>query len=112
MEVNKLEELPWYLRSYTEWIGKKREECIDQEAFEFNRDFLPRYLEYVGTKQLMKHLRNYLKTHEITRKDDFRNQLVGMWCWHIQFYRERRGIPYKAEDVFKIKIPKIILDIK
>lgn len=112
MEVNDTKNLPWYIECYTEWMNKKPEEYRDQEAMEFNRDFMPLYLKYAGTKSLMKHLKNYLKTHEIKRKDDFRFQLISMWCFHIQYYRERHGIPFKPEDVFKIKIPKIILDIQ
>ena len=112
MEVNDTKKLPWYIESYTKWMNKKPEEYKDQESMEFNRDFMPLYIKYAGTKSLLKHLQNYLNTHEITRKDDFRFQLVSMWCFHIQYYRERRGIPFKAEDVFKIKIPKIILDLQ
>ena len=107
-------QLPWYLKDYLESHSKIMENgtFYDAEAEEFHRDFMPLYLKYAGTKSLMKHLKNYISTHEITRRDAFRMQLVMMWCWHIQYYRERRGIPFKAEDVFKIKIPKIILDIQ
>ena len=109
---NKLDELPWYLESYAEHLDRPESDFCDTEAMEFNRDFLPLYVKYAGTKSLMKHLRNYLATHEITRKDDFRFQMVSMWCFHIQYYRERNGIPFKPEDVFKIRIPKEILSIQ
>ena len=112
MEVNKIEELPWYLKGYAKELNKKHKNFRDNEAMEFDRDFLPLYVKYAGTKSLLKHLRNYINTHEITRKDDFRFQLVSMWCWHIQYYRERRNKPFKPEDVFGIRIPKIILDLK
>ena len=114
MEVNDLTQLPWYLESYLEHHNEaiKKGTFFDAEAEEFQRGFMPLYLKYAGTKSLMKHLRNYIYTHEITRKDDFWFQLVSMWCFHIQYYRERRGIPFKPEDIFKIKIPKIILDIQ
>lgn len=112
MEGNKIENLPWYLESYVKALNREPESFRDNEAMEFNRDFLPLYVKYVGTKSLMKHLRNYINTHEIKRKDDFRFQLVVMWCWHIQYYRERRNIPFKAEDVFRVRIPKEILNIQ
>lgn len=112
MKPNKIEDLPWYLEHYAEYVEREPESYRDKEAMEFNRDFMPLYLKYAGTKSLMKHLKNYLNTHEIKRKDDFRFQLISMWCFHIQYYRERRGIPFKPEDVFKIRIPKIILDIQ
>lgn len=104
--------LPWYMEHYRELLGRERFKFQDEEGYEFNRDFLPLYVKYAGTKSLMKHLKNYLATHEITRKDDFRFQLVSMWCFHIQYYREKNGIPFRAEDIFKIRIPKIILDIQ
>jgi hypothetical protein len=112
MEVNKIEELPWYLEDYAKELNRKHKKFRDNEAMEFNRDFLPLYVKYAGTRSLLKHLRNYINTHEITRKDDFRFQLITMWCWHIQYYRERRNKPFKPEDVFKIRIPKEILNIK
>ncbi len=112
MADKKVRELPWYLEHYAEYADREPESYRDKEAMEFNRDFVPLYVKYAGTKSLMKHLRNYIKTHEITRKDDFRFQLVSMWCYHIQYYRELHGIPFKPEDVFKIRIPKEILDIK
>ena len=114
MEVNDLTQLPWYLESYLEEHNEaiKKGTFFDTEAEEFQRDFIPLYLKYAGTKSLMKHLRGYINTHEIKRKDDFRLTLICMWCWHIEYYRERHGIPFKPEDVFNIKIPKIILDLK
>lgn len=107
-------QLPWYLESYLEHHNEaiKKGTFFDAEAEEFQRDFMPLYLKYAGTKSLMKHLRGYIKTHEITRKDDFRFQLIGMWVNHIQYYRELHNIPFKAEDIFKIKIPKEILNIQ
>ena len=112
MKPNKIEDLPWYLESYAQHLDRDPESFRDKEAMEFNRDFLPLYVKYAGTKSLMKHLREYIKTHEITRKDDFRIQLVCMWVNHIQYYRELHNIPFKAEDIFKIKIPKEILNIQ
>ena len=112
MEDKKARELPWYLDEYAKCLERGPESYRDNEAMEFNRDFLPLYIKYAGTKSLMKHLRNYIDTHEIKRKDDFRFQLVSMWCFHIQYYRERRNKPFKPEDVFKIKIPKEILNIR
>ena len=105
-------QLPWYLESYVKTMEKEPSEFRDRESMEFYRDFMPLYLKYAGTKSLMKHLRNYLNTHDIKRKDDFRFQLVIMWCWHIQYYRERHGISFKPEDVFNVKIPKIILGLQ
>lgn len=105
-------ELPWYFESYAEHVNKNSEEYRDDEAREFYTVFVPLYLEYAGTRRLLGILRNYLATHEIKRKDDFRFQLVSMWCFHIQYYRETHGIPFKAEDVFRIKIPKEILSIQ
>lgn len=112
MEDKKVRELPWYLEEYAKCVEREPESYRDKEAMEFYRDFVPLYVKYAGTKSLMKYLRDYIKTHEITRKDDFRFQLVSMWCFHIQYYRELHGIPFKPEDVFKIRIPKEILDIR
>lgn len=112
MEDKNVRELPWYLEHYAKYLDREPESYRDKEAMEFNRDFMPLYLKHVGTKSLMKHLREYIKTHEITRKDDFRFQLVCMWVNHIQYYRELHNIPFKAEDIFKIKIPKEILNIQ
>jgi len=105
----KNKELPWYISHYFENISTPPH---DEESAMFRKDFLPLYKEYVGTKNLLKHIRNYINTHEITRKDDFRFQLVCMWCDHIHYYRDLHNIPFKAEDVFKIRIPKEILNIK
>ena len=109
METSKL---PWYLESYANYANKAPEEYQDEESREFYRDFMPLYLKYAGTKSLLKHLRNYINTHEIKRKDAFRFQLISMWCFHIQYYRERHGKQFNPEDVFKIRIPKIILEIQ
>lgn len=112
MKPNKIEDLPWYIERYAEQLDRPATDFCDEEAAEFYRDFLPLYVKYAGTKSLMKHLRNYINTHEIKRKDDFRFQLIGMWVNHIQYYRELHKIPFKAEDIFKIKIPKEILNIQ
>lgn len=108
--VNNIQSLPWYLKEYVKLTRKR--EFRDEESKCFCKEFVPLYLQYAGTRGLMKHLRNYIASHEIMRKDDFRFTLIGMWCWHIQYYRERRGIVFKPEDVFKIKIPKEILSIQ
>ena len=112
MRDKKVRELPEYLEDYAEYVERGSESYYDKEAMEFYRDFVPLYVKYAGTKSLLKHLREYIKTHEITRKDDFRCQLVSMWCLHIQYYRELHNIPFKAEDIFKIKIPKEILNLQ
>lgn len=109
MVENNINELPWYLEEYA--ISAKKKQFQDKEGEEFNRDFMPLYLKYAGTKHLIKHIRNYINTHEIKRRDDLRFTLVMMWCWHIQYYRERRGIKYVPEDVFKIRIPKEITNL-
>ena len=61
---------------------------------------------------MLKDIREYVSTHTINRKDDFRFQLIRMWCDHIHYYRELHGIEFKPEDVFDIKIPKEILSIQ
>ena len=107
---DKTQSRPWYLEPYAELAKKTKFQ--DEESRCFCKEFIPVYLQYVGTRELMKYLRNYINTHEITKKDDFRTTLVIMWCWHIQYYRECRGVVFKPEDVFKIKVPKEILSIK
>lgn len=115
MKENDLNNLPWYIDQWREDYEKRKtkdpSEYCDQEAFEFNRDFMPLYLKYAGTKALKRHLRDYIATHDITRKKDFRFQLTCMWVEHIQFYRERNGIPFKPEGIFKIQIPDIIKEL-
>ena len=107
---NKNTEIPWYIKH---WMEEKDENYPwrDEEARVFNLEFMPLYRKYVGTKKLLPLIREYINTHEIKRKDDFRFQLICMWCDHIHYYRDLNGIPFKAEDVFKIKIPKEILSI-
>ena len=107
-----MEDKPWYIQHYLEPVKPEVWERMDDEARTFHTDFIPLYGKYAGTKALLPRLRNYLATHEIKRKADFRFQLVSMWCFHIQYYRELHGIPFEPEDVFKIKIPKEILGIK
>ena len=104
----KANELPWYIE---QWSDDKLPVPTDKEAKEFHKDFIPLYLKHAGTKKLLGDIRNYLRSHEIIRKDDFRLQLVCMWCDHIHYYRELHEIQFKAEDVFKIRIPKEILTI-
>lgn len=104
-------ERPWYIKHWEESYNMSHS-FYDKEAEEFYNDFFPLYLKHVGTKSLLKDIREYINTHTITRKDDFRNQLICMWCDHIHYYRELHGIEFKAEDVFSIKIPKEILAIQ
>lgn len=87
------------------------EKMCDEEAKSFYRDFVPLYMKYRGTRQLRKHLAEYIKTHEIKRKDDFRFTLIGMWIDHIYLYRLNQGKEFKAEDCFRVKIPMMILNI-
>ena len=112
LEKNKIETVPWYIASWFREITLDRWEKMDDEARTFYSEFIPVYREYVGTKGLRSRLISYINTHEIKRKDDFRFQLIGMWVNHIQYYRELHNIPFKAEDIFKIKIPKEILNIQ
>jgi len=112
MRKNKTEAFPWYIADWFKEIPPDMWDKMDDEARVFRSEFMPIYREYVGTKGLRRRLVNYIDTHEIKRKDDFRFQLVCIWLNHIQYYRELHGIPFKAEDVFKIKIPKEILNIQ
>jgi len=98
----------YYLENWFEDISKEQFEKMDEEARTFYTEFMPLYKKYVGTNQLLKHIRSYLKTHIIKRKEDFQIQITCMWIDHIHFYRDKNGVSFKAEDVFKIKIPKEI----
>lgn len=104
-------ERPWYIKHWDN-IKDNNYPFIDEEAKVFNKELLPLYRKYVGTKKLLPCIKEYINSHKIIRKDDFRFQLICMWCDHIHYYRDLHGIPYKPEDVFKIKIPKEILNIK
>ena len=106
-------ERPWYIQHWDEsYQTSLHTSYCDKEAEEFYKDFVPLYLKHVGTKALLKDIRNYINTHTIIRKDDFRFQMICMWCDHIHYYRDLHNIPFKAEDVFSIKIPKEILSIQ
>ena len=107
-----MEAKPDYIQDYLVPPTKESWIQMDDEARAFQTEFIPIYGKYAGTKGLLPHLRKYLNTHEIKRKDDFRFTLIIMWCYHIRYYREKRGKEWKAEDVFKIKVPKEILAIK
>lgn len=96
---------------FKEWNATQEQlDNMDVEARTFYVEFMPLYKKYSGTKQLRKHIIQYLSTHEIKRKDDFRGQLICMWIEHIIEYRESNNIPFKAEDVYKIKVPQEILN--
>lgn len=112
MENMNTNDLPWYLQEYAEPVKPETWEKMDEEARTFQVEFIPKYLKYAGTKSLLRHIREYINTHEIKRRNDFRFQLICMWCWHIQYYRERHGIKFEPWDVFKIRIPKLILEIQ
>lgn len=103
-------ERPWYIKHWEE--KKDTSVFMDEQAEIFNKEFMPLYIKYVGTKKLLPCIREYINNHTITRKDDFRFQLICMWCDHIHYYRDLNGIPFKAEDIFNIKIPKEILSIQ
>lgn len=107
-----MEVKPDYIQDYLVQPKPQEWEQMDDEAKAFQTDFIPIYGEYAGTKGLLPRLRNYLNTHEIKRKDDFRLTLIIMWCYHIRYYREKQGKEWKAEDVFKVKIPEEILSIQ
>lgn len=81
---------------------------MDEEAKTFNKEFVPLYEKYIGTKRLRKIIKEYIETHEIKRREDFQFQLTCMWCDHIKEYRKRNNIPFKAEDIFAIRIPDFI----
>ena len=104
-------ERPWYITQWEETY-KNQKTFHDKEAEEFYRDLFSLYVKHVGTKALLKDIRNYINTHTITRKDDFRFQMICMWCDHIHYYRELHGIKFEPEDVFSIKIPKEILSVQ
>lgn len=105
-------EKPWYINHWEEsYQNSFKKSFYDKDAEEFCKEFMPLYLKHVGTKALLKDIRDYISTHTITRKDDLRFQLTCMWCDHIHYYRELHGKNFEAEDVFKIKIPKEILSI-
>lgn len=93
-------------------ITPEMEILMDDEAKVFQKEFMPLYIKFSGTKQLKKHLLHYIATHDIKRKDDFRGQLAMMWIEHIIEYRRLNNIPFSAEDIYKIKIPQEILNIK
>ena len=103
--------LPWYIEHWSNDKLPADYKFLDKDAEEFHKDFIPLYLKHAGTKKLLGDIRNYLRSHKIIRKDDLRLQLVCMWCDHIHYYRELHEIPFEAEDVFKIRIPKEISTI-
>ena len=105
------EEYPWYIQHWIEVPNENTQKIMDDEAKEFVKTFYPLYRKHVGTKKLLKDIKDYLATHDIKRKEDFKIQLVCMWCDHIHYYRDLHGIEFKAEDVFKIKIPDVIKNI-
>ena len=108
----KTKDYPWYIQHWMEEPNENTQKIMDDEAKEFRKIFMPLFREHVGTKKLLKDIKNYLETHEIKRKDDFRMQLTCMWLDHIHYYRELHNIPFKAEDVFSIRIPKEILSVQ
>lgn len=107
MKSLKPEDQP-YLKHWFKNISEEQIKKMDEEARTFYTEFMPLYKTYVGTNQLLKHIRDYLKNHVIKRKEDFQIQLTCMWIDHIHFYRDKKEINFKAEDIFKIKIPKEI----
>ena len=110
--MEKTKEIPRYLETWFEEPTEHEKSLMDEEAWIFRNDFLSLYREYVGTKSLLKHIRNYINTHEIKRKDDFRFTFICMWIDHIHYYDDLNNIPFKAEKIWKIKIPKEILNVQ
>jgi hypothetical protein len=100
-----------YILDYLEEPSEYVKSQMDKDAWDFHNDFKPLFAKYVGTKQFLKCIKDYVKTHEITRKDDLRFTLIGMWIWHIRLCCEYHNIEFKAEWCFKIRQPKVILDI-
>lgn len=107
-----MEDRPEYIKDWYKHMTPEEFNKMDDEGKTFYRELMPLYEKYVGTNKLLGHIRNYINTHDIVRKDDFRFQLVCMWCDHIRYRREQHGMNFKAEDVFKIKIPKEILSVQ
>lgn len=105
-------EKPWYIKHWEESYNKPKTSFYDKDAEDFYHDFFPMYLKYVGSRKLLQGIREYINTHEIKRKDDFRLQVICMWCDHIHYYRDLHNIPFKAEDIFSIRIPKEILSVQ
>lgn len=100
-----------YIQDYIKELTEDDKRWLDNDAIEFYSDFIPLWGKYVGTKQLLKCIKDYVKTHKVIRKDDLRFQLITMWINHIQLCCEYHNVEFKAEYCFKIKIPKAILDI-
>ena len=110
-KLDKMRAEAWYIQDYLDEPNDHIKNLMDKDAWDFHNDFKPLYAKYAGTKQLLKCIKEYVKTHEITRKDDLRFTLIGMWINHIQLCCEYHNIEFKAEWCFKIRQPKVILDI-
>lgn len=109
--LDKMRSEAHYIQDYLEEPSEYVKSQMDKDAWDFHNDFLPLFAKYVGTKQFLKCIKDYVKTHEITRKDDIRFTLIGMWIWHIRLCCEYHDIKFKAEWCYSIKEPKVILDI-
>ena len=109
--LDKLRAEAEYIQDFLKEPDEHIKSLMDSEAWDFHNDFLPLYGKYAGTKKLLKCIKEYVKTHSVTRKDDLRTQLIIMWIYHIRLCCEYHNIEFQAEYCFKIRQPKVILDI-
>lgn len=104
---NEMEEIQDYLKEPTEEQWAR----YDDDAKAYCQDFVPLYAKYSGTKKLLPAIKEFLKTHDLKRKEDFCMQFTMMWIYHIMLCHKYHNLDFQPEDIFKIRIPKIIKDL-
>ena len=104
---SEMEEIQDYLVEPTEEEWAR----FDDDAKMYHRDFVHLYAKYTGTKKLLPAIKKFLKTHDIKRKEDFGIQFTIMWIYHIKLCHLYHDIEFDAEDIFRVKVPKVITDL-
>ena len=66
--LDKMRSEAHYIQDYLEEPSEYVKSQMDKDAWDFHNDFLPLFAKYVGTKQFLKCIKDYVKTHEITRR--------------------------------------------
>lgn len=104
---SEMEEIQDYLKEPTEEQWSR----YDDDAKAYRQDFVPLYAKYSGTKKLLPAIKEFMKTHDLKRKEDFCMQFTMMWIYHIMLCHKYHNLDFQPEDIFKIRIPKTIKDL-
>lgn len=107
----RLDRLRSEMEEIQDYLKEPKKAPVDDDAKAYRQDFVPLYAKYSGTKKLLPAIKEFLKTHDLKRKEDFCMQFTMMWIYHIMLCHKYHNLDFKPEDIFKIRIPKTIKDL-